>query len=424
MIGGDCRRSCCHCRRCHDSRDIIFVHDVVRQLQSRKDVSESSAGGPPRRISMSQTAKKKQRRSSVHHQWTVGLPLPVLVPLMLMMIFVTKNDCLLSSIFISTVRGFVPNTSNWRIVISTRGKTRGHMDAPAGRIRGQYRSSLMTTMIENSVQPTEEEDSKVQSKSKSKKRKTKTTKIARKSKSKSTKRNKSTVTSTAKTKDTAAGQKKKKNDFYYWSDESDPVMIVKKNLDDSNHHQVSKLRFKVRGNPRPLQRHRTSRGFMYNPSLKYQRSFERVVVDDLLVGRDDTSDDDTLIESRDRIRRLSSSLVSYPVFGPNEYLAMTLVFKMKRPLSHFINNRPGPGRLKPTAPGMMSSTIRTDIDNLVKFVLDSMNSVLYEDDRQVTSIQATKVFDNDDTCDGSIELCIHKIDNDDEMDEIIRSMVQ
>ena len=374
---------------------------------------------------MSQIARTKERRPSVHHQWTVALPLLVLVPLLLMMIFYDADNFPLSRTCIGTVKGFVPNASNMRIFISTQGRERE--EAPAGRIRSQHRSSSRSTMADNSVQLTEGGDNNDQSKSTSKprKRKTKTNKTTRRrtSSSKSSKSRKSTVTSTA-TLDTTAVQKK--NDSYYWSDKSDPVIIVKKNVDGGNGHEISKLRFKIRGNPRPLQRHRTSRGFMYNPSLKYQTSFERVVKEDLLMNRDDTNDDDdTLDGSTDRTPRLpTSSLVSYPVFGPDEYLAMKLVFKMKRPMSHFINNRPGPGRLKPTAPGMMSSTIRTDVDNLVKFVLDSMNNVLYEDDRQVTTIQATKVFDNDDTCDGSIELCVHKIGSDDEMNEIVRSMVQ
>jgi Holliday junction resolvase RusA-like endonuclease len=210
----------------------------------------------------------------------------------------------------------------------------------------------------------------------------------------------------------------KKGEWYYWSNESDMAVIESNHpqtnqLDPSSSpspgqkQQVSRLRFTVRGNPRPLQRHRTSRGFMYNPSLKYQTSFQHVVKN-LLVGNESDSND-------------RPSSLTYPIFGPDEYLVMNIVFKMKRPKSHFVNNKPGHGRLKVSSTGMMSSTIRTDIDNLVKFVLDSMNEVLYEDDRQIVSIQATKVFDNDDTCEGSIDVNIRRIETDDDMDEIIRS---
>jgi len=102
-------------------------------------------------------------------------------------------------------------------------------------------------------------------------------------------------------------------------------------------------------------------------------------------------------------------LKASPLFDGNEYLAVTIVFRMKRPKSHFVNNKPGPGRLKEKSPSQLAP-IRTDVDNLTKFVLDSMNGVVYEDDRQITSIHATKILDNADFCRGSIEVHIQSID--------------
>eukprot|EP00543_Licmophora_paradoxa_P006569 CAMPEP_0202455834 /NCGR_PEP_ID=MMETSP1360-20130828/13268_1 /ASSEMBLY_ACC=CAM_ASM_000848 /TAXON_ID=515479 /ORGANISM="Licmophora paradoxa, Strain CCMP2313" /LENGTH=60 /DNA_ID=CAMNT_0049075513 /DNA_START=266 /DNA_END=448 /DNA_ORIENTATION=- len=48
----------------------------------------------------------------------------------------------------------------------------------------------------------------------------------------------------------------------------------------------------------------------------------------------------------------------------------------------------------------MAPTSRVDVDNLAKFVLDSLNGVLYHDDRQVVELIAIKRYDNDDMCRG------------------------
>jgi len=83
--------------------------------------------------------------------------------------------------------------------------------------------------------------------------------------------------------------------------------------------------------------------------------------------------------------------------------------------------KPGPGRLKKKAPSRLSP-IRTDVDNLAKFVLDSMNGILYEDDRQITSIHATKLLDDVDLCEGSTEIHIRSI-NEEDIKEILESSI-
>ncbi|KAL7525213.1 hypothetical protein ACHAXR_000904 [Thalassiosira sp. AJA248-18] len=80
-----------------------------------------------------------------------------------------------------------------------------------------------------------------------------------------------------------------------------------------------------------------------------------------------------------------------------------MVFRMKRPKSHFIGNKPGPGRLKPTAPGKLYNT-RSDVDNLAKFVMDSLNGIVYDDDRQVVSLNAIKVLDSEGLCRGATDV--------------------
>ena len=101
-----------------------------------------------------------------------------------------------------------------------------------------------------------------------------------------------------------------------------------------------------------------------------------------------------------------------PLFVEEDQLAMKIVFHMKRPNLHFVAGKPGPGRLRPCAPGRLAP-IRTDVDNLAKFVLDSFNGLLYVDDRQVASIQVVKIFDNDGHCQGFTEVSIQRLTEDD-----------
>ena len=103
---------------------------------------------------------------------------------------------------------------------------------------------------------------------------------------------------------------------------------------------------------------------------------------------------------------LSSSI---PLFKSEECLVMSIIFRLKRPLKHFVANKRGNGRLKDNAPNALSAELRTDVDNLAKFVLDSCNELLYEDDKQIVSLHITKIYDNDDICVGSTEVCLRSI---------------
>lgn len=186
---------------------------------------------------------------------------------------------------------------------------------------------------------------------------------------------------------------------FHWLDANDGFELVAADNDDDvatiakSNSQPSMLRFTVRGNPRPLQRHRTSRGFVYNPSAPAQESFRNVVTD-LINGNN---------QQHKRGERTT------PFFG-NETLAMTIVFRLKRPNSHFVANRPGPDRLRLTAPlSAVGATTGADVDNLAKFVLDSLNGVLYQDDRQIASLHVTKLLDEyteENECRGSTHVCL------------------
>jgi hypothetical protein len=157
------------------------------------------------------------------------------------------------------------------------------------------------------------------------------------------------------------------------------------------------LRFTVRGNPLPLRRHRTSRGFVYNPSAPAQASFRKIVQSVVFPDHDYIIDSDG-----DGLE---------PIFSEGYTLAMTIVFRTKRPMNHFIGSKPAAGRLKESAPAQTAPT-RCDVDNLAKFVLDSLNGLLYHDDRQISSLHVTKLLDNHEDCRGSTEVCLRVLADD------------
>ncbi len=183
-----------------------------------------------------------------------------------------------------------------------------------------------------------------------------------------------------------------------------------------------RIKFTIRGNPRVLIRHRTARGFVYNPSRAAQESFRGALLG-LLPSRfhptvTDNDDEDDDEEEEDGMRRggggsSSSPIVPAVLFSEGESLRLSIVFRMKRPASHFVaSRRTGPSsRLKPAFSGgrlQPAAAIRSDVDNLAKFVMDSLNGVVYVDDRQVVSLNVVKVLDSEGPCCGAteVEICV------------------
>ena len=118
-------------------------------------------------------------------------------------------------------------------------------------------------------------------------------------------------------------------------------------------------KFTVLGEPRPLSRHMFSNGRMYNPSSKYQKEF---------------------------LNNCTHNLPLIPLEGP---LEIDLRFYFSRPLSHY---RSGKYKhiLKDNMPYYHSN--RKDLDNLIKFVLDSLNKHAYIDDSQIAVINSGKYY--------------------------------
>jgi hypothetical protein len=178
----------------------------------------------------------------------------------------------------------------------------------------------------------------------------------------------------------------------------------------ANSEALQMVRFTVGGKPRPLVRHRSSRGFIYNPSAEGQESF-RKVVQELLFPKV-MAEDSASSEPHDDDEHGNHTIgnAPQPLFGVSESLIMTMVFRLRRPNDHFVGGRRGPGRLRPTALAQLLPSPRPpDVDNLAKFVLDSLNGLLYTDDRQVVSLHVTKLLDNEGLCLGSTEVCLQRV---------------
>jgi hypothetical protein len=182
----------------------------------------------------------------------------------------------------------------------------------------------------------------------------------------------------------------------YWIDEMDNVAII----NEGN----KRIKFTIRGNPKVLVRHRTARGFMYNPSKASQDLFRDCLLEILpqehhpiIIDSGDSGDNEPIV-----------------MFPEHEFLRLSLTFRMKRPNNHFVGDKPGPGRLKPNAPRKFYNNRSGDVDNLCKFVLDSLNQVLYADDRQVACLNAIKVLDSDGDCRGATDVEISVLDDEDE----------
>jgi Holliday junction resolvase RusA-like endonuclease len=98
---------------------------------------------------------------------------------------------------------------------------------------------------------------------------------------------------------------------------------------------------------------------------------------------------------------------TFPYYASKDtpiYLAIT--FRMRRPNSHYVNaNRTNriKSRFATAVPTKM------DLDNMVKFVMDAANTIIYHDDKQVTHLIANKVYHEDATSIGSVTVAVNVV---------------
>ncbi len=230
-------------------------------------------------------------------------------------------------------------------------------------------------------------------------------------------------------KKTSKVKKQEEDPIHFWRNETDVITIEYFNHSSTSTSDVENiyggenesqeqgeksLHFLVRGNPVPLARHRSYRGFIFNPSAKKQQQFCSVVLDMLPLSHfDNTNATETASPSTD-VNLLKTSENVIPFFHSDEALSVNIICRMKRPMIHFVASKPGPGRLRQSSMSRLQIT-RQDVDNLAKFVLDSLNGVLYVDDRQIASLQIAKIYDDDEDrlWKGSTEVKIRKLSEED-----------
>ena len=119
---------------------------------------------------------------------------------------------------------------------------------------------------------------------------------------------------------------------------------------------------RVEGTPKPQKRHRTSseNGYIrnYDPSSKDKSIFEK------------------------KLTRNNPKLLTGAI-------SLTLTFLMPRPKNHYRTGK-YQNKLKKNSP--VYHLKKPDIDNLIKFVLDCGNSILWKDDSQIFQIEALKKY--------------------------------
>lgn len=87
-------------------------------------------------------------------------------------------------------------------------------------------------------------------------------------------------------------------------------------------------------------------------------------------------------------------LDTFPIFHFDEALHVHIVFRRRLPNSCFRQGIRDADHCILSGHANIPDTMKPDVDNLVKFVLDAMNGVAYTDDKQVARISACKVLDN------------------------------
>ncbi len=126
-----------------------------------------------------------------------------------------------------------------------------------------------------------------------------------------------------------------------------------------------KIQFQILGKPQAQERHRhsTTGKFVrtYDPSAKDKQDF-------LLQAKQYTP--------------------KSPILGE---VRIKVWFHMPRPKSHYRTGKYA-GILKDKYKEVVWHTVRPDIDNLQKFIFDSLNGVFWSDDSQICEIVAYKLY--------------------------------
>lgn len=129
--------------------------------------------------------------------------------------------------------------------------------------------------------------------------------------------------------------------------------------------------FEVVGKPRPQPRPRfakhTGHAYKSKSAAAYETAFRRAAMQ-LLQG------------------------TNFSVPGANFDVEVHMVYYLARPKSHFRGNKFG-NPLRPSATRV--SRMGGDLDNYIKFTMDALKGIIFEDDKQVIELHAKKAIAQD-----------------------------
>ena len=122
------------------------------------------------------------------------------------------------------------------------------------------------------------------------------------------------------------------------------------------------IKFLINTRPKPQQRHRSSgRNFHYDPSAKDKKEF--------------------ILQAKQYAPKIPTL----------KNIEIEFIFCYKRPKNHYRTGKYADQIKEKWI--TLSHTKKPDIDNLVKFVLDSLSGTFFDDDKQVVIMHTTKAYD-------------------------------
>ena len=170
-----------------------------------------------------------------------------------------------------------------------------------------------------------------------------------------------------------------------------PSILIDVNM-DRQEYLDKEVSFRIHGQPLPMERPRfnSHNHTTYSPSSPKIMKFREVVKEIIpssykrlvnVIPKPNTEGDTP-----------GDTAVLYePIFPHPEAVEVKLIFHMKRPDSHFVgNNRYDFVNNINERAGLMSGP---DLDNLCKFVIDALEGVIYDNDKQVLKITSRKMYD-------------------------------
>ena len=123
---------------------------------------------------------------------------------------------------------------------------------------------------------------------------------------------------------------------------------------------MRQLKLSIKGSPKAQKRHRhTKRGFTYDPSKGDKKDF---------------------------LALMHAEAPKQPLKGD---ISLKVTFGMPYVKKHYRTGKYS-GELKPNPP--LAYTNKPDIDNMLKFVMDAGNNVVWYDDSQIWKVEMEKVY--------------------------------